>query len=169
MDSLDVLRDLASRPRQSAAALRGRLDPSILNARPGGHDNSVAWLLWHSGREIDVQLADLSGDEQVWTSHSYDQRFDLGELGDSVGYGHSAAEARRIIIEDGPGLLDYVDAALAALEGYLGTLTPADLDDVIDEQWDPPVTRGARLISIVDDAIQHLAQGAYVLGMPQRG
>ena len=169
MDSLDVLRDLASRPRHAAAALRGRLDPSILNARPGGHDNSVAWLLWHTGREIDVQLADLSGDEQVWTSRGYDRRFGLGELGGSVGYGHSPAEARRIIIEDGPGLLDYVDAALAALEGYLGTLTAADLDEVIDEQWDPPVTRGARLISIVDDAIQHLAQAAYVLGMPQHG
>ena len=169
MDSLDVLRDLASRPRHAAAALRGRLDPSILNARPGGHDNSVAWLLWHTGREVDVQLADLSGVEQVWTSQGFDQRFDLGELGDSVGYGHSPAEARRIIIEDGPGLLDYVDAALTALEGYLGTLTPADLDDVIDEQWDPPVTRGVRLISIADDAIQHLAQAAYVLGMPQHG
>lgn len=166
MDSLDALRDLASRPRDAAVALRGRLDPSILNARPGGHDNSVAWLLWHSGREIDVQLADLSADEQVWTSQGFDQRFDLGELGDSVGYGHSPAEARRIIIEDGPGLLDYVDAALAALEGYLGTLTSADLDEVIDEQWDPPVTRGARLISIADDAIQHLAQAAYALGMP---
>ena len=169
MDSLDLLRDLASRPRDAAAGLRGRLDPSTLNARPGGHDNSVAWLLWHTGREIDVQLAALSSDEQVWTSQGYDQRFGLGEAGDAVGYGHSSAEARRIIIEDGAGLLDYVDAALATMDDHLGTLTVADLDDVIDEEWDPPVTRGARLVSIVDDAIQHLAQAAYVLGMPQRG
>ena len=55
------------------------------------------------------------------------------------------------------------------MDDHLGTLTVADLDDVIDEEWDPPVTRGARLVSIVDDAIQHLAQAAYVLGMPQRG
>ena len=169
MDSLALLRALISRPRGVVAGLRGRLDPSTLNARPGGHDNSVAWLLWHTGREIDAQLAPLTGEEEVWTAQGYDRRFGLGELGDSVGYGHSSAEARRIIVEDGAGLLDYVDAALGAMGEHLDALIAADLDDVIDEQWDPPVTRGARLVSIADDAIQHLAQASYVLGMPQRG
>lgn len=168
MDALDILRDLTSRPRAAAAALRDQLNPVSLNARPGGHDNSVAWLLWHSGREIDVQLADLTGDEQLWTARGFDARFELGEVGDSVGYGHSSAEARRILIDDGESLLEYVDAALAALEKHLGMITVEDLADVIDEQWDPPVTRGARLVSIVDDAVQHIAQAAYVLGMPLR-
>ena len=169
MDALDILRDLTSRPRTAAAALAGQLNPVSLNARPGGHDNSVAWLLWHTGREIDAQLADLTGGEQVWTAHGFDARFALGELGDTVGYGHTPAEARRIVVEDGPGLLAYIDAALAALEHYLGTLSQEDLADVVDEQWDPPVTRGARLVSILDDAAQHIAQAAYVLGMPLRG
>lgn len=166
MDALDILRDLTSRPRAAAAALRADLNPVSLNARPGGHDNSVAWLLWHTGREIDVQLAALTEDEQLWTARGFDQRFDLGEAGDSVGYGHASAETRRIVVEDGAGLLEYVDAALAAVDGYLEMLTVEDLEDVIDESWDPPVTRGARLVSIIDDAIQHLAQAAYVLGMP---
>ncbi|ATG50287.1 aspartate/tyrosine/aromatic aminotransferase [Brachybacterium vulturis] len=168
MDALDILRDLTSHPRAAAEALRGQLNPVSLNARPGGHDNSVAWLLWHTGREIDVQLADLTGDEQLWTARGFDARFALGEVGDSVGYGHSSAEARRILIEDGEGLLEYVAAALAALEQHLEMITAADLEDVIDAQWDPPVTRGARLVSIVDDAVQHIAQAAYVLGMPLR-
>ena len=168
MDALDILRDLTSRPRTAAAALGGQLNPVSLNARPGGHDNSVAWLLWHTGREIDVQLADLTGGEQVWTAQGFDARFALGELGDTVGYGHSPEEARRIVVEDGPGLLEYIDAALAAFEDHLGTLSQDDLADVIDEQWDPPVTRGARLVSILDDAAQHIAQAAYVLGMPLR-
>ncbi|WP_394216138.1 DinB family protein [Brachybacterium vulturis] len=168
MDALDILRDLTSRPRAAAAALRSQLNPVSLNARPGGHDNSVAWLLWHTGREIDVQLADLTGDEQLWTAGGFAARFALGEVGDSVGYGHTSAEARRILVEDGEGLLEYVDAALAALERHLEMVTVADLEDVIDAQWDPPVTRGARLVSIVDDAVQHLAQAAYVLGMPLR-
>lgn len=168
MDALDILRDLTSRPRTAAAALGDQLNPVSLNARPGGHDNSVAWLLWHTGREIDVQLAGLTGDEQVWTARGFDARFALGELGDSVGYGHSSAEARRIVVEDGTALLEYVDAALAAIDGYLEMVTAADLDETVDEQWDPPVTRGARLVSIVDDAVQHIAQAAYVLGMPLR-
>ncbi|MGO1422913.1 MAG: mycothiol transferase [Brachybacterium sp.] len=168
MDALDILRDLTSRPRAAAAALREQLNPVSLNAHPGGHDNSVAWLLWHTGREIDVQLADLTGDEQLWVARGFDQRFDLGEAGTAVGYGHTSAEARRIIIEDSDALLEYVDATLAAVDDYIEMLTAPDLEDVIDEQWDPPVTRGARLVSILDDAIQHLAQAAYVLGMPLR-
>ena len=166
MDALDLLRDLTSRPRDAAERLRDQLNPVSLNARPGGHPNSVAWLLWHTGREIDVQLADLSAAEQVWTTDGFDQRFGLGAAGDAVGYGHTAAEARRILVDDGAGLLDYVHASLAAVDDYLGTLSADDLDDIIDTQWDPPVTRGARLVSIVDDAVQHLAQAAYVLGMP---
>ena len=87
-------------------------------------------------------------------------------LGDTVGYGHTPDEARRIVIEDGRGLLEYVDAALAAIDAHLAMVSVADLEDVIEEQWDPPITRGSRLVSILDDAIQHLAQAAYALGMP---
>ena len=169
MDSLDVLRDLASRPRHAAAALRGRLDPSLLNARPGGHDNSVAWLLWHTGREIDVQLASLTGEDEVWEVRGIAQRLGLGEEGAAVGYGHTPEKARAIEVADGEALLDYVEATLDALDFHLAGVTYADLDDIVDEAWDPPVTRAARLVSILDDAIQHLAQASYVLGMPQRG
>ena len=52
------------------------------------------------------------------------------------------------------------------MDTYLDGITAAQLDDVIDEDWDPPVTRGARVVSVVDDAIQHLAQANYALGMP---
>ncbi|MGP5482662.1 mycothiol transferase [Brachybacterium alimentarium] len=166
MDALDVLRDLTSRPRDAAERMRPDLNPVSLNARPGGHDNSVAWLLWHSGREIDAQLADLTGQEQLWTAQDFAGRFALGSAGDGVGYGHSAEEARRILVDDSELLLGYLGAALDAVDTYLDGITAAQLDDVIDEDWDPPVTRGARLVSIIDDAIQHLAQAAYALGMP---
>ena len=47
----------------------------------------------------------------------------------------------------------------------LRTLSPADLDRVVDRNWDPPVTLGVRLISIVDDCVQHVGQAAYVRGL----
>lgn len=166
MDSLDLLRDLTSRPRSAVAALRGALNPVTLNSSPGGHDNSVAWLLWHTGREVDVQLADLTGAEQVWHAQGFAERLGLGDAGEEVGYGHTPLQARRVVVEDGGELVDYVDAALGELEAHLATLSPEALDRVIDDQWDPPVTHGARLVSILDDAIQHLAQAAYALGMP---
>jgi len=169
MDAIDLLRDLSSRPRHAAEALRGRLDPAALAAHPGGHPNSVAWLLWHTGREVDVQLAALTGKDEVWRARRVGERLGLGEEGAAVGYGHTSEQARAIEVEDGEALLDYVAATLDALDYHLDELVTDDLADVVDEAWDPPVTRGARLVSILDDAIQHLAQAAYVLGIPQRG
>lgn len=169
MDAIDLLRDLTSRPRHVADSLRGRLGPLELAAHPGGHPNSIAWLLWHTGREIDVQVAALTGQEEVWAKDDFGERLGLGAEGAAVGYGHSPEQARAIEVQDGEALLDYVLASLDALEYYLDELAAFDLGDIVDEAWDPPVSRGARLVSIVDDAIQHLAQASYVLGMPQRG
>lgn len=45
---------------------------------------------------------------------------------------------------------------------YLSGLTAADLDRVIDERWDQPVTLGVRLASLVSDCLQHAGQAAYV-------
>ena len=40
-----------------------------------------------------------------------------------------------------------------------------DLARVVDERWTPPVTASARLVSIIDDAAQHLGQAAYIRGL----
>lgn len=161
MNLADVFSDLASRPVQAAAALP-QLDSQQLNAHVAGHPNSIAWLLWHSGREVDAQVSQLSGQTQVWPQ--FRERFALGHVGESVGYGQSSKEAATVIVEDQALLVDYLHAALAALTDYTSTLTPAAFSEVIDEHWDPPVTRGARLISIVDDAIAHTAQAAFAAG-----
>ena len=49
------------------------------------------------------------------------------------------------------------DSALSYLRG----LEPSELDEVIDENWTPPVTRGMRLVSIIDDAAMHSGQVIY--------
>jgi hypothetical protein len=48
-------------------------------------------------------------------------------------------------------------------------VTPADLDRVVDKRWDPPVTLGVRLVSVVDDDAQHVGQAAYVRGLQKAG
>lgn len=164
MDAIEILADLAARPLHTLHFIRGRVTPEVLNLHPAGHDNSVAWLLWHSGREIDVQLAHLTGVEEVWLGGGFRERLRLGEAGDRVGYGHSPDQARAIVVDDASALLGYLEATLEALGAYIATLTPESLDDVVDRQWDPPVTRGVRLVSIVDDAVQHIAQAAWILG-----
>lgn len=167
MNAVDILIDASARPRDAALALRGALTPDVLNAHPGGHDNSIAWLLWHTAREIDVQVSALSGAEEVWSSQGFRERFGLGEVGDTLGYGHTGEQARAVVVQDRDLLLGYLEAVTSTLQGYIGTLSDADLDEIIDEQWDPPVSRATRLVSIVDDAAQHVGQAAYAAGMPR--
>lgn len=161
MNSMEIFADLAHRPVDAAKGLP-TLTADQLNAHPGGHPNSIAWLLWHSGREADVQLADLTGEDQQW--ENFRERFDLGEIGDSVGLGHTPEQAAKVRVDDQQLLIDYLDATLTALKKYTDSLSEANLGEVIDNNWTPPVTRGARLISIIDDAVQHVGQAAYAAG-----
>lgn len=165
MNSIEILTDLAQRPVEAAKRLPA-LTAEQINAHPGNHPNSIAWLLWHSGREVDVQLSDLTGDQQVW--EKFRDRFALGELGDSVGLGHTAEQAASVKVEDQQLLVDYLEATLSSLERYIGELSETNLGEVIDENWTPPVTRGIRLASIIDDAAVHVGQAAYAAGSVTR-
>lgn len=168
MDAAQILLDAAGRPAETARGLADHLSSEVLNAHPGGHPNSAAWLLWHTGREIDVQVAEMTGGDQVWTQQGFAERTGLASLGDAMGYGMDADEARAVRTDDAAALLDYLDAATESLTAYLRTLDADALSEVVDEQWDPPVTRGARLVSVIDDAAQHVGQIAYIAGMPHR-
>lgn len=67
---------------------------------------------------------------------------------------------------DGRGLLqDLFGRVPEHIEEALSGLGEEDLDRVVDENWDPPVTLGVRLISIADDDIQHAGQAAYLRGL----
>lgn len=174
MTAIDLLRDLTGRPVDALDLFWNDLDPARLNVHPGDHPNSPAWLLWHAGREIDVQLAHLAQTEdQVWTSGGFRDRFGLGEeIGsDDLGLGHSPEQARAVRVpetEEGKSLLrEYLEAVVDAVHDYLGTVSDEDLERVIDKSYDPPVTVGARLVSLADDALQHVGQAGYVAGMPR--
>ncbi|WP_291792769.1 DinB family protein [Brevibacterium sp.] len=165
MDAREVLIEFAGRPLAAAQTLHG-LPAEALNRHPAGHPNSPAWLLWHAGREIDLQLADLSGGEQVWTHGGFARRSGLGVAGDDLGLGHTPEQARAIEVEDAGPLLEYLAEVTDALRSYVRSLAEEDLDVVVDDSWDPPTTRGVRLVSMIDDAAQHLGQAAYAVGAP---
>src|SRR5919206_22113 len=62
-------------------------------------------------------------------------------------------------------LVAYYGAVAERTTAFLDTLTEADLDRVVDERWDPPVTLGVRLVSVADDDLEHVGQAAYVRGV----
>ena len=135
-----------------------------LALRPYPEANSIAWLAWHAGRGQDAQVADVAGVEQVWTSEGWADRFALPFDRSATGYGHSADEVGRVRVPGGL-LLGYYRAVAAETEAFVRGLTADDLDRVVDERWDPPVTLGVRLVSIVGDSLQHAGQASYVRGL----
>lgn len=165
MDAIAVLTESFSRvPSLARRAVHG-LSAEQLAWVPADGANPIAWLVWHLARAQDSQIADVAGTEQVYLSGDWASRFGLQPDASDTGYGHSAAQVRAVRPDSAQTLLDYLAAVHAATLRYLGALTDADLDRVVDESWDPPVTLGVRLVSIIDDDVQHAGQAAYVRGL----
>jgi hypothetical protein len=110
MTSISVLQDLARRPLDELDLFWDDVDPARLNAHPGGHPNSIAWLLWHTGREIDAQVARLGDRPQVWTHQAWAERFGLDLPAKDHGYGHAEAQARTVVVRDKEVLRGYLAA-----------------------------------------------------------
>lgn len=164
MNAAEIFADFASRPVDQLGALPD-LTPEQLLAHPGGHPNSISWLLWHAARQADVQLEALTSVEQAWTRLGYRPKFGLGDIGDSFGLGHSPEQAAQITVTDLPLLRRYLAAVLGELAAYAAGLSAEDFNEVIDRAYTPHVTRGTRLVSIIDDAQQHIGAAMHVAGM----
>ena len=122
------------------------------------------WLVWHLARVQDDHVADVAGLEQVWTAQGFHEKFDLPFDASATGYGQSSEQVAHVRV-DAERLAAYLAAVHEQTIGYVAGLTPEDLDRVVDDRWDPPVTLGVRLVSVVNDDVQHLGQAAYVRGL----
>ncbi|OZB50145.1 MAG: hypothetical protein B7X40_03370 [Cellulomonas sp. 14-74-6] len=167
MDVSTLLTELFSRIPEVLHRAAGGLDAEGLAFRPDAEANSIAWLVWHAARVQDAQLAEVAGLEQAWTSEGWVQTLGLALDADDTGYGHTSAQVAQVVApaED---LLGYVDAVAAFAADYVGGLNHAELDRVVDRRWQPPVTLGVRLVSIVVDATEHAGQAAYLRGLVDR-
>jgi len=165
MDTASLLLELYGRiPPLAARAVDG-LDAKELCTAPEEGANTVAWLVWHLARVQDHHVAELLGTDQVWVGGDWARRTGLEPDPSNTGYGHSDEEVASVRPEDSEVLLAYLDEVQRRTTAMLEGLAPADLDRVVDERWDPPVTLGVRLVSIADDSLQHAGQAAYVRGL----
>ena len=165
MNAKDVLADAFGRlPGLVRAAVRD-LSPAQLRWAPAEGANSVGWLVWHLTRVQDGHLAELLDGEQVYLTGDWARRFGRKDHPYDTGYGHSAADVAAVRPESWQVLVDYYTAVHERTMAYLDGLTDEDLSRVVDERWDPPVTLGVRLVSVVDDDVQHVGQAAYVRGL----
>jgi hypothetical protein len=167
MDVNGLLADAFGRVRESAHGAVEGASPAVLTYRPDPAANSVAWLVWHLTRVQDDHVADVAGTEQQWHAGGWRERFGLPFADDETGYGQSPDEVAQVDV-DGALLLGYLDAVHEATIAYVEGLHADDLVRIVDERWDPPVTLGVRLVSVVDDDIAHAGQAAYVRGLAER-
>jgi uncharacterized damage-inducible protein DinB len=139
-----------------------------LQARVDAQANTIGWLVWHLARVQDEHVARAFDVEQLWTSDGWADRLELPFEPDDIGYGHTPEQVAAVRVGDVGLLTQYADAVVARSLELLRAVTAADLDRVVDRSWDPPVTLGVRLVSVLDDDLQHVGQAAFLRGLLER-
>ena len=167
MGSSEVLLDAFERVRDAVHPAVNGLSVQQLAFRPDGESNSIAWLVWHLTRIQDDHVTGLRGGDQAWTAGGWSGRFALPLEPADTGYGHGPDDVAKVTA-DAAMLLDYFEEVHEKTVEYLRSLSDADLLQVIDPSWDPPVTVAVRLVSVIADDLQHAGQASYVRGVVER-
>ena len=167
MTSAELLIDAFDRIRDEVREVVRGLTADELAYRVDEDANSIAWLVWHLTRVQDDHVAEVAGTEQVWTSAGWAERFGLPFEPGATGYGHGAADVAKVRA-DAELLVGYYEATHERTLAYVATLSDEDLPRVVDRNWDPPVTLGVRLVSVVSDDLQHVGQAAFLRGLLER-
>ena len=164
-----MLLDLFSRVTEHVDNVVRGLDAAALCASPAPGANSIGWLVWHLARVQDHYVSGFVGGPQVWETGDWAGRFGLEHADpDDTGYDHVPEQVDAVRPESAEALVEYYDAVAERTNTMLAGLRDADLDRIVDERWDPPVTLGVRLVSVLDDDVQHAGQAGYVRGVLER-
>ena len=165
MQSRDLLSYAYEQIQQTLRQAIDGLDADQLCRRIGPEANTIGWLAWHLLRVQDDHVADVADLEQVWTAQGFAERFGLPFETSATGYGFTSDQVAAVRVESADLLLDYGAAVHAQTAQFLQGLSDEDLDRVVDTRWDPPVTLGVRLVSVLADDLQHVGQAAYARGV----
>lgn len=164
MTPAELLTDAFERVLEGGLAAVDGLTEDQLVHRIDPGANSIAWLVWHAARVQDDHVADAAGLQQVWAARGFLDAFDLPLDADDTGFGHTAEQVGAV--RASADLLgDYLRATHEQTLAYVGGLKAQDLDRIVDTNWDPAVTLGVRLVSVVNDGTQHIGQAAYLRGL----
>jgi uncharacterized damage-inducible protein DinB len=166
--SIDVLIDAFGRIRGAVRRVVKGLSPEDLAARMDDGANSIGWLVWHLTRIQDDHVADVAESDQVWTDAGWFERFGLPFPAAATGFGHSSNEVAQVAGITAELLVGYHEAVHDRTVQFLRGVNDAELGRVVDISWDPPVTLGVRLVSVIADDLQHVGQAAFVAGMLSR-
>ena len=168
--SADLLIDGFGRIRENVADVLSGLTPDQLAHQVAPGANPISWLVWHLTRVQDDHVAKAFGASQVWATGGWARRFGLRPSMTDIGYGHTASQVAEVgrATASAELLAEYHEATHAQTVKLVSEVTDADLPRIVDRRWTPPVTLAVRLVSVLDDDMQHAGQAAYVRGLVLR-
>ena len=161
MENTEFAMEMLDRAQERFEDTFEQMTTEEANQMPAPLIKYVTWLMWHTARELDLQISDLNGTEALWTSAGWSEKFALDLPDDTEDYRHTPEEAAKVVVTDRQLVLDYLSASVAFTKQYLKNVEESSLDDVIDTNWNPPVTRQVRIVSAIDDAVMHSGQAVY--------
>ena len=168
MTLADLLVDAFGRIQEAVVRSVDGLTPEQLAVRLDDAANSIGWLIWHLTRIQDDHVAAAAGMEQVWLTQGWADRFALPLDPADHGYGHSSEQVALLNTASADRLVGYHNSVHQQTIDYVQELRDPDLDRIVDERWDPPVTLGVRLVSVICDDLEHVGQAAFIRGVIER-
>ena len=167
MNTAEILIDAFGRIRELVHLACDGASADALAHRPEPDANSIAWLVWHLTRIQDDHVAEIAGQPQQWLA-GWANRFGMESDPHNTGFGHTSEQVAAVRPDAPDVLIEYHEVVAAATVAYLQTVDSSALDRIIDERWDPPVSVGVRLVSVISDNLQHVGQARYLRGITDR-
>jgi len=166
MESSELLVQAYSHISRVVHQAADNLSQDQLTYRPEEGSNSIAWLVWHLTRVQDSHLSNVTQLEETWLTEEWSDRFGMpGST--TIGFGDGPEEVAAIRPPRAI-LLGYHDRVAGRVIDYLPTVDADELDRIVDTNYDPDVTAGVRLVSVIQDNLQHAGQARYLRGMIDR-
>ncbi|MEG0373804.1 MAG: DinB family protein, partial [Enterococcus sp.] len=93
MESMQLAMEILDRAQERFEETFEQMTTEEANKMPAPLIKSVTWLMWHTARELDLQISALNGTEALWTSAGWTEKFALDLPDDTEDYRHSPKEA----------------------------------------------------------------------------
>jgi len=168
METSDVLIEAHGRIRELVHIAADGLGEEGLAYRPEPGANSIAWLVWHLTRIQDDHVSEIAATPQAWVTGGWASQLGMEPDPNKLGQGDGPDDVAAIHPPDPKALLGYHDEVAERSVAYLRTVDAQELARIIDRSYDPPVSVGVRLVSVLSDNIQHAGQARYLRGMVDR-
>ena len=165
MTSAELLADAFGRVRDVVHDAVKDLTADQLSRRVNDEANSIAWLVWHLTRIQDDHVAGITGAEQVWTAQDWCSASPSPSTSATPGTGTACSRWRPSSPARSPcaATTMRVYDSTVQIRGESHRRRPRSRRGTRNGIL--AVTMGVRLVSVINDDMQHAGQAAFARGV----